>query len=289
MPREPHLLRHRRIKLIFALILAAIFYAQFTEEQNEPIVRSITPLVLAAERAPVDYFEALIRSNPLAALHQARAHHEQSVADYECIMVKQESLPSGMSEEQEIKVRHRLKPYSVALQWTRNPGLAERVIYVKDRWVDDGEQLAVCQPGEILRKVVKSIKTPIHGMMAKRTARRSIDEFGFKRALDLLIKYSELAKSRDELSLTFCGEGHFDGRAVWVIRRHLPYTGENCDYPDRTAEIYVDKEYHVPIAVYCYSDDERKPENLLGKYEYRNIRFDIGLSDTVFEPATYGM
>ena len=273
-----------------------MLYYQFSDEDHEVVVNRSSPLVFAAERAPADRFEQLLREDPLAALVEARARHAESVKDYRCTLVKQELLPSGMGAEQEIEVLHRLDPYSVVMHWKRNPGLAKRVLYIKGKWIDPeqtayGErELALCQPESAAAKwLIKSIKMPIGGSMAKRTARRSIDEFGFKRTLDLLIKYCELAKDREELSLDFRGESRFDGRPVWVLRRRLAYTGAQGIYPDRTAEIYIDKEYRIAVAVYCYSDDAKLPQNLLGKYEYRDITFDVGLTEADFEPATYGM
>jgi len=295
MPRKGKPSTPRRIQIVFALILMALLYFELSQNHNEPVLSVGSPYVLAAERPTAGSFEKLIRENPLAALSNARDRHVASVTSYRCTLVKQELLPSGMSPEQELDVIHRVNPYSVVITYTRNPSLVNRVVFVKDRWTDpdadDPEErdLAVCQPGAVAQVLLKSIKMPIHGSMAKGAARRAVDEFGFRRTLDLLIKYCELAKSRGELGLKFCGETYFDGRPVWVLRRTLPYTGEGGMYPDRTAEIYIDKEHHVPIAVYCYSDDERDPQNLLGKYEYRDIRFDAEITDADFDPATYGM
>jgi len=251
--------------------------------------------VLAAEAVNGDPFETLIRHDPLAAMIESRAQHIRQVLDYECVMVKQELLPAGMSKEQEIRVKYRSEPYSVYMEWQRNPGLAARVLYVKGRWTDpttgnpEERELAVAQPGIIARIFVKSVKQPIHGQLARKSSRRSLDEFGFQRTLDRLIKICELGRSRGELALEFCGESRFDDRPVWVIRRRLPYTGEGGTYPDRTAEILVDKAYRVPVAVYCYSDDDRQPKNLIAKYEYRSIRMRAGLTESDFEPETYGM
>lgn len=296
MPQDESKITKRRVQLVFALLLACIFYAQFAQKDNKPVINTGTPTVLAAEEKTADRFERLVRSNPLEALIYARESHTASIRDYRCTMVKQELLPSGLSAEQEIEAVHRLTPYSVVLNWKRNPGLASRVIYVEGKWVKADEESpelqaqALAQPeNSAARLLVPSIKIPIHGMAAKRTARRAIDEFGFKRTLDLLIQYCQIANTRNELKLEFLGEKHFDGRPVWVIRRHLPYTGESGIYPDRTAEIYVDKEFKLPIAVYCYSDDAMRPENLLGKYEYRDIQLNVEISDKVFDPATYGM
>jgi hypothetical protein len=295
MPRNAKPSPHRRIQIVFALILMTLLYLELSEQHNEPVLSIGSPYVLAAERPTVGGFEKLVRENPLGALIDARDRHVATVTSYRCTLVKQELLPSGMSPEQELDVIHRLNPYSVVITYTRNASLANRVVFVKDRWIDpdaddpDERDLAVCQPGAVAQVLLKSIKMPIHGSMAKGAARRAVDEFGFKRTLDLLIKYCELAKSRGELGLKFCGETYFDGRPVWVIRRSLPYSSEGGMYPDRTAEIYIDKEYRVPIAVYCYSDEAREPQNLLGKYEYRDIQFDAQITDADFEPATYGM
>lgn len=295
MPRDPKQFTQRRIQLVVGAALAGILYLQFAlTEENEVVLSPRSPIVMAATVAQ-DPFEKLIRTDPLEALIRSRDRHASQVQDYKCTMVKQEMLPSGMSEEQEIDVLFRQQPYSVVLTWRRNPGLAERVVYVKDRWIDedaeeaDERDLAVCQPGPVARLLIKSIKQPIHGKLAQKASRRFVDEFGFTRALDLLIKYCEIARESGDLKLAYCGETRFDGRPVWVVRRTLPYTGPDGAYPDRTAEVFIDKEYRVPVAVYCYSDDAKEPRNLLGKYEYRNIRMQVGLSESDFDPKTYGM
>lgn len=275
--------------------LTVILYVQFAlSGENEVVLRPSSPVVMAATVAR-DPFEKTVRTDPLNALIYARERHIAQVKDYRCTLVKQEMLPSGMSEEQEIEVLFRHEPYSVVFHWTRNPGLAERVIYVKDKWINadadtpEERDLAVCQPGPVARILVKSIKQPIHGKMARKSSRRYLDEFGFTTALNLLIKYCEIARERGELSLEFRGESRFDGRPVWVVRRVLPYTGPDGLYPDRVAEVFIDQEYRVPVAVYCYSSDNMTSHSLLGKYEYRNIRLGAGLSDSDFDPATYGM
>ena len=293
-PHKPS--THRRIQVAFGLALAGLCYLEISTQEYEPVLTQRSAVVFAGSRAPTDPVEKMLRENPLAALIELRAQHVQEVKDYTCTLVKQEVLPSsGLGAEQEIEVLFRQEPYSVVFHWVRNAGLANRVIYVKGRWVNADadnpaeQEQALCQPGTLGAVFLKSIKMPIHGPMARDTARRSLDEFGFKRTLDLLVKYCEIAKTRGELVLEFRGEARFDGRPVWVLHRHLPYTGEGGTYPDRTAEIYIDKELRIPVAVYRYSDTEQKPAHLLGKYEYRNIRLNAGLTDAEFDPATYGM
>jgi hypothetical protein len=296
-PSATHWASPLRPRSVIGLILIAIFYLpyQLSVGRNEPVV-IMESVVMAGETINADPFEVLIRRDPLRAMIDARAQHLREVIDYECVMIKQELLPSGMSKEQEIRVKFRHSPYSVYMEWQRNPGLATRVIYVKGRWTDskaknpdEGRELAIAQPGVIARIFVKSVKQPIHGRLAREASRRFLDDFGFQKTLDRLINISESAKDRNELKLVLVGESQFEDRPVWVIRRNLPYTEEGGLYPDRTAEILFDKEYRVPVAVYCYSDDDRLPEHLIAKYEYRGIRMQVGLTDKDFDPHTYGM
>ncbi len=296
MPLVQKRFTQRRIQVFFGILLSGILYAEFEFNADyEPILRQGTPVVFASERIPADPFERLVRNDPLEALSEALRQLDRDSRDYVCTFVKQERLGDKMSPEQEVEVKFRPKPYSVMMHWIRNPGMARRVIYVKGKWVDHKatdpkmRELSVCQPMGVASLLVgKSVKQPINGFFANRSSRRSIDEFGFKRALDLLVEFSKIAKSRGELKIEYKGVTRFGGRPVWLIRRILPYTDANR-YPDRTTDILIDQEYHVPVAIYCYSDDAREPRNLLGKYEYRNVRFDTGLTDKDFEPATYGM
>ncbi len=287
---------HRRAQLGIGLVMVALFYAEYDLSQgSSPVTIHKNAIVWGEQSIDADLFEKLIRTQPLRALVQARDKHRRTVSDYTCNFVKQELLPSGMTDEQEIDVKFRAEPFSVMMHWLRNPGLAERVVYVRNRWIDKGaatsdeREQAVCRPIPPLSSIIKSIKQPIRGGRARDASRRCIAEFGFERSLDLLIQYCQLAEERGELDLKYRGESYFDGRPTWVIQRHLPYTGEDGRYPDRTAEIHIDKEYGVPVAIYCYADDEMKPEHLLGKYEYRNVRLGVGLGESDFDPKTYGM
>jgi len=284
------------VSFCLGLFLISVFVVEYLSDVSlGVVVVAPGPIVMTKETGTADSFGVLIRRDPLAALIAARDRHVRDVADYECILVKQELLPGGMGEEQEIRVKYRKEPYSVYMEWKRNPGLASRVLYVKGRLIDtnaelpEERELAMAQPGIIARMLVKSVKQPIHGRLAGLVSRRFVDDFGFQKTLDRLISVSELGRSKGDLTLEFIGEGRFDARPVWVLRRHLPYGGEGGLYPDRLAEILIDIEYRVPVAIYCYSDYDGNASSLLAKYEYRDIQMRAGLTDSDFEPATYGM
>lgn len=287
----------QHFRLFFGAILGAVLLIEFaTRSATSALVPAEAEVVASVGSPAPDArpgFDELIRRDPLAALEKAQAEHGEQVRDYTCTFIKQELLASGLSNEQTIATSFRSQPYSVVMHWLKNPGKAERVIYVKGKWVDadagksEEREQAVCQPGAIARVFLKSLKQPIHGDLAREASRRYIDEFGFWQSLNLLTKYSRIAKERGELTLTFRGESIFDGRPTYVLERRLPYTGDDGVYPDRLATIHIDKEWHVPVSVRCYADEAKK--QLLGRYEYRDVAFDVGLTDKTFEPATYGM
>jgi len=287
-----------RVRMLLGVLLAVVLAVEVFTKAPAAVSFLPTPQVVVADETGAQApqrgtFAELIRRDPLAALEQAQKEHNRNVRDYTCTFVKQELLPSGLSDEQTIATAYRQEPRSILMHWVKNPGKAERVIYVKGRWTDpdasnpDEREMAVCQPGAIARMFVKSIKQPIHGSLAREASRRYIDEFGFGHSLELLVKYCRLAKDRGELSLTFKGESEVDGRPTWVVERVLPYTGPNGDYPDRIAVFHIDQEWKVPVSVRCYADDAKT--QLLGRYEYSDVALDAGLADSVFEPATYGM
>lgn len=291
--------RRPRGRILVGITLAAILLYQWqTSPALSPVPRFHgTPEAVAAVSLPrqIDRraFAGLLARDPLAALRQARENHLRNVRDYHCTFVKQELLFDGMSKEQVIDVKFQQEPYSIVMSWIRNPGKAVRVIYVAGRWVDAGaakaeeRELALCQPGAIAAMFVKSVKQPIRGPRAHEASRRFIDDFGFAKALDMMIEFSGLAASRGELKLVFAGASEFDGRPTWVLHRWVPYDGPKSRYPDAAAVYHIDQEWLVPVAIQSYGDAERK--HLLGRYEYRDVKLNVGLAHGDFAPETYGM
>lgn len=239
--------------------------------------------------------EALLRRDPLQALRVLHREFAEADPSYTCVFTRQEMLASGMGPEQDISVKFRPEPFSVAMEFVRNPGLVKRALFVKGKWRDesaDSEELkdqAFVQPAGVAGLLVKSLKQPIRGTMAKRTGRRAIDQFGFERAMDLLVKYCDKAQADGALKLTYEGEADFKGQRVWVLRRELPYTGPDSDYPDRVAMIYIDEQLRIPVAIHTFSDDQCDAAHLLGKYEYRDVDLNANVTDADFDPATYGL
>ena len=236
-----------------------------------------------------DSMDSLIQRDPLAAFKRLHAEAQTNISEYTCTFVKQERIGNTIGKEQSVEAKFRAEPYSVYFDFVKNPGLAGKVIYIKDKWVNEDasdpelRQLAAVRPAG-LAGVIGVLKQPIRSNMAKKSGRRFIDQFGFERGLELLVRYSQQAADEGTLTLDYQGKGEFKGRPVWLIKRLLPYTDDNGVYPDRLALIYIDQEWGVPIAIHTFRTEEPIPEELLGKYEYTDLDFDPNLSDKDFDP-----
>jgi len=232
---------------------------------------------------------ALVQADPLAAFKQLHADAVANAANYTCTFTKQERIGETINKEQTVEAKFRAEPYSVYFDFVKNAGLAGKVIYIKDKWVDDDasdpelRQLCAVRPAGLLG-IAGVLKQPIRSDRAKKAGRRFIDQFGFERGLELLVRFSQMAADEGTLTLEYQGQGEFKGRPVWLIKRLLPYTDDNGVYPDRLALIYIDQEWGVPIAIHTFRSDAPIPEELLGKYEYTDVKFDAKLTDADFDP-----
>jgi hypothetical protein len=293
-----------RVRWIIGLGLMVAFSLQCHElvnKLNQPskvpglgatvaVAQPESPVVdVVRELALDDPIERMAREEPLKLLREAQRRYRESVLDYTCIFRKQENLDGKLTEVQGTKVKYRDKSHSVYMEWIENPAKAKRVIYVEGKWTTKkGEPGALCEPaGAIAKLFVNSIVMPINGPEAKAASRRTIDQFGFAKGLELITKYCVLAQERGELKLTYKGQSTVYGRPTYVFERVLPYTGEDGVYPDRILVYQLDKETLLPVLCVSYADDNRQV--LLGRYEYADVHLNEGLTDADFDGKSYGM
>jgi len=289
--------RNVRIRFVVGLALVGLFWWQVRSPRmpadavggsNSGSV--LPPAVAYSEPAPLKptSYAELVQTDPLALLRTALERYEDSVSDYTCLFTKQERINGRLGPEQQIRVRFRETPFSVLMEWVKNPGKARRVLYVEGRWEDaEGHKLAKVEPqGAIARMLVRSVARPIDGPDARAASRKTIDHFGFANVLRLIIKYAELAVDTGQGSLVYLGEGQIDGRATWILRRTLPYTHEGGPWPDCVLLVHIDQERLLPVACYAYADDDQQV--LLGKYIFTDVQLNVGLSEADFDPQATG-
>lgn len=231
--------------------------------------------------------EELAAEDPIGFLQRALDQYDRSVRDYTCTFTKQELVNGRMTEEQVMKAYFRERPFSVRLEWIQNMDKAARVLYVADRWVKDGKQLAVVEPGAIARLFVSHVMREIDGKDAQKSSRRTIDQFGLRNSLALTIKYARMGIEKGVGTLVYAGNGSVNERETLVFERRLPYTAEGGEWPDRLLVVHLDKELLLPTLCTAYADDARQV--LLGKYMSTDVKINANLDDEVFTKQGMGI
>ncbi|MCP4249320.1 MAG: DUF1571 domain-containing protein [bacterium] len=285
---------NRRRRALLGLLITASLGVQCQQmtRRNAPTTApiSVERLYTAAlVTDATDELEVLAKSDPMAFLDRCRENYFANYRDYICTFTKQERIGKRVTAEQETVVKYRERPCSVNMRWVRNADAAAHVTYIEGRWPDkNGLDQAWCEPaGAIARLFVKKILQPIHGRSASKASRRSIDQFGFRSTLELIVKYSRRADDAGVLDLRYVGPGSVDGRSTFVFERRSPYTGQEEPYPDRLLVFHIDREWLVPTACYSYRDD--LGDDLLGRYVLTDVTFNNDLDDQDFGPESLGL
>jgi hypothetical protein len=266
-------------------------------DQTVSSVTVVSPVKLsgsAAIAAPIampatieENVEARAARDPLGFLEYCLNRYDESVRDYTCVFTKQELVADKLSQEQVMNAFFREKPFSVRLEWTRNEDRCSRVLYVADRWLQNGKQMAVVEPGAIARLFIPYVMREIEGADARKSSRRTINQFGLRNSMTLIIKYCKLAQEQGILKLDYVGKGEVNGRETLVFERRLPYTGEGNLWPDRLLVVHIDKQYLVPALCVAYADEEKKI--LLGKYMTTDLKLNVNLPDSIFTKEGMGL
>ncbi len=237
--------------------------------------RSVPPMLTESAQAPAGTSELsapLDSTDPVALLKDALQRCEDQVDAYTCVFAKQERLKDTLNAEQVMRVAYRESPRSVDMTWLRNAGRARRLIWIRgERLGKDGAEQALVEPaGALLRAFVGCVEIPIHGQQARKSSRRSLDEFGFRATLARLVNDNARLAAAGAVDWRCEGEGEIDGRSTLILVRRLPDEGPNDIYPDARLVVHLDREWRLPVAVYSYADSAGKV--LLGSYITTNVQ-----------------
>lgn len=291
----------RRLRTVVGLVLVLGFLSQcYRLLSPNPDVSSVVvvnPVKLAGNvalaapaREPIlaaESREARAVRDPVGFLEECIDRYDRSIRDYTCTFTKQEMIAKRLSAEQVMQASFREKPFSVRLEWTKNADKCSRVLYVQDRWLENGKQMAVVEPGAIARLIIPYVMRQIDGPDAQKSSRRTIDQFGVRNSMALILKYCKLAREQGILRYEYIGKGEVNGRATLVFERRLPYDGPRGTWPDRVLVVHIDAEWLVPTLCQAYADDAKKV--LLGKYMTTDLKLNVNLPDSVFTKEGMGL
>ncbi len=274
---------NRRARLFVGALLLVLFCLQCTRSEAFRESRFIVAVAgHSLERNSPSEFkqvEELAKSDHAALLELCLANYDQSYRDYVCTFLKQERINQVVGKQQEVEVKFLDSPYSVAMAWTPETApIGDRVLYVEGKY--NGQMLV--RPKGFLGRLVGTVARDPDGPAAMRNTLRPVNMFGFRRALKSLLAVYERADRQGDLREAFGGFAQVAGRETVVLIRYLPPKG---DYPAYKTVIFIDLEYLVPVCIEGYDWDEQ----LSSRYIYRDVSFDVGLTDADFLPAANEM
>jgi hypothetical protein len=274
---------NRRVRLLVGILLAGLFCIQCSRteafRQSRFVVAISGQAVGENDAAVMAHVKHLAQTDHITLLEYCLANYEGRFRNYTCTMIKQERINQVVGKEQEIHVKFMEEPYSVAMAWTPETApIGDRALYAQGRY---NNQMLV-RPNGVLNQLVGTVMRPPDGPEARRSTLRPINQFGFRRSMESLLKVYRKARSAGDLKEAFGGYAEVGGREAIALVRYLP---AKDDYPAARTVIFLDLEYLVPIAVEGYDWDGK----LACRYVYKDLAFNVGLTSSDFLPAANGM
>ena len=272
---------NRKVRVLVGLMLVGLVFVACTRTEGDAESTGLISAVdgkVIGHNAPavLDKVEHLARTDHAALLSFCLDNYAARFKDYTCTFIKQERIGGSLGEEQWTNVKFMQSPYSVAMAWTKNAPMADRVLYIEGKY--NGKMLA--RPSSsLLRALVPggTVARDPDGPSVMKNTLRPVNMFGFERATENLLDVYRQSARAGELEQSFGGYKNVAGRDTIVLVRVLP---PRKDYPARKTLTYVDLEYLVPVCVEGYDWDG----NLACRYTFKDVKFNVGLGNEDFLP-----
>ncbi len=232
---------------------------------------------------------AQARGNHLALLaRSAESYRAMKIRDYTCTFVKQETLSGQLRQEQQVAVKFMPSPFSIAMIWTKNAPLGDRLIFVQGQYEDaKGQSRMLVRPKGGLAQLLagKSVLKLPAGPDAMRNTLRPCTKFGFENSIASLAEVYKLAEKNGDLAgQDFLGITEVAGQECIVLQRVLA-NRDGANYPAKTTEICLDIKTLLPMRIVGYDWNN----NFSCNYEFRDVKFNTGLGAKNFTPKANGI
>ncbi len=276
---------NRSTRLLVGMFLASMFVIQYIQtvssDGSDYLLAADSPL---AEQSSLSVSEELLRlakTDHVGLLEYCLENYERSYRDYTGTFIKQERIKGKLGKEQWIDISFMDKPFSVAMNWIKNPPIGDRVLYVAGEF---SNKMLIRPTNAFLRFLAPTVARKPAGADAMKNTLNPITMFGFKNGLQNLIGIYKIARKRGECTEKFAGMAQVNGRDVFVLERFLP---KRPGYPVHKSIVCIDAEYLVPVSIEGYDWNERAngwANRLICRYQYKDIKFNVGLEKTDFAP-----
>jgi len=219
----------------------------------------ILALVFVLAGAP----EALADAEALALI-SAMPSRYAAVADYRCRFTKQERVAGKLLPEEEMRMQF-MAPFAVRLRWVGRVHRGREALYVRGK----NQDRIRARQGGLLR--LFSVNLDPTGKSAMKDNRHPLTEIGIGHVVEALGRDLDRARAKGELGLAATAE-------AGLVRIELSFAGEGYYAPRQ--RVWIDRGLGLPTRIEVY--DGR--QDLLERYEYRDLKLNTGLTERDFEP-----
>jgi hypothetical protein len=204
----------------------------------------------------------------------------QSVKDYTCLLIKQERINGRLEPENVMETKIRNQPFSVYLRWLGPKAvIGQEAAFVAGR---NNNMMRVHATG--FKGAFGFLSIAPNDPRVMEHSRHTITEAGLGNLIGRLNTCWELDRQQNTAQVRIADYEYDKRRCTRVeIIRPGQSTGP-CSFYRSVA--YFDKETHLPVRVELYDWPRTggSPEgDIVESYSYVNMRFNMGLSDAVFE------
>ena len=218
----------------------------------------------------------LAQNDHISLLKVAIANYDKNIRDYTGKFHKQERIRNKLGKKQVISFKFKEKPFSVAMNWDKNAGSANRLLFVEG----SNDNLMLVHPTGIM-SWIKSVKLDPRGKDALKSNLRPCDLFGFRRNMVETLKIYERTLKNGDLTFKTQGIEIVDGCKYVTLERILPDKPEE-KYPAARLLLRFDLDKLIPVGLKSFDWDG----NLISEYGFSDLKFNVGLKNADFSPKT---
>ncbi len=191
-----------------------------------------------------------------------------SLEDYTVTLKKQERIVGVLYPVNIAFVKWK-RPFSVYIKFLDGKDRGREIIYIEGK----NNNKMIVSPGGILGAL--TIKVSPDSLIAKKNNRHTITEAGMSNTIKRILSIieNEYGKPSSNMSVIFFGEEVFDNDKCIHIRI------EKSSYAERT-DVYLYRDSLFPHTIVSYG----KKGELLELYRYSDIRTNVGLDNSDFDP-----
>ena len=283
------LLRHNATPrlVVGALVAYFVYYGavNHTDTRNkvasEPgrLVRVATAVASQPQRQSDNSarIARLAKTDHIELLNWALENYRRQVRDYRGFLYKQERINGKLKPIEKIAISFMEEPFSLLMQWDKSSGVIDKLLYVEGQ---NDDKMVVHPTG--LLAWIKSVKRDPRSEQARRSSRRTCDQFGFRRTMLSLLEVYRQAEDQGDLAIGYVGPTQIGGRQCIALERLLPAKDE---YPCGRMVVEFDLEYLLPTSITSYDWQG----NLLSRYVYTELQFNTGLTGSAFDTKANGL